>query len=669
MFELMVATVMSIKHIIITIGILLIVILVYLQSKIINMGRRIEELNKVKKKLNDKIEERLIGEERAKTYHMENELKIQNSYEELSAVYSQLAAAEEELRAQYDELLNRERELRNSEERYKLALEITNDGILEWEIGTDRYFVSDRWHTILNCDKSNNDSFLIYLKKIVHIQDMPNILRAYIKHAKNKEETFKSEFRLKTFDGGYKWIYFKGKLIRDDDKKPLKLIGSLTDISERIEFQEKIRFLANYDMLTNLPNKALFFNTLDRELKNSKENNTKGAVIAIDLDEFKIINDTLGHAVGDKVLIEVSNILREVTNNEYLISRIGGDEYIILINKFEDINEITSICRKLGEVIKAPLFIEDKEIYTRLSMGIAIFPYNGMDRETIFKNVDTALYESKRSGKNKFTFFDKELGENIMRRDRIEKGLREALENDGLHLVYQPKIDINNNRIAGFEALLRWSSEELGAVSPMEFIEVAEERGLIGKIGNWVIERATIQNKKWKKQGFEYGTISVNVSPKQIQSEDFIQKIEEIIKDCDVCPTLLEIEITENSLMKEFNYNVKVLKQLRERNINISLDDFGTGYSSLSYLKELPINILKIDKSFIDDIENDNNKMSIVDGIIQLAHKINLEVVAEGVENEEQLTILKELNCDIIQGYFFSKPISSEEIENKYFRG
>ncbi|WBW98637.1 sensor domain-containing protein [Oceanirhabdus sp. W0125-5] len=780
MFGLAVTAFMSIKHIIITMGILLIVILGYLGYRLLSMRRQIEEINSVKEKLNDEIQERLLAESRAMkfadiikysddaiigkdingyitswnygaeviygwrkeevigkyisilytedreceineitekiksgnkvknlkakrkrkddseiyvsltvspvkdgtgeiigtssisrdiTYHMESELKIQESYEELSAVYSQLAAADEELRAQYDELLDREKELRNSEERYKLALEVTNDGILEWDINTDRYFVSDRWHTILNCDNSYNESFVEYLKKIVHKDDMKTILRAYFKHIKDREEIFKSEFRLRTSDGVYKWTYFKGKMIKDNEGKPFKFIGSLTDISERMEFQEKIRFLANYDTLTNLPNKALFFNTLDRELKNSNENNTKGAVIAIDLDEFKIINDTLGHAVGDKVLIEVANILRKVTNNDYLISRTGGDEYVILINKFEDINEITSICRNLGEVMKKPLSIEDKEIYTRLSIGIAVFPDNGCDRETIFKNVDTALYASKRGGRNRYTFFDKDLGDNIIRRDKIEKGLREALENDGLHLVYQPKIDINNNKIAGFEALLRWHSEELGFVSPLEFIDVAEERGLICKIGNWVIEKATKQNNDWKKRGFEYGSISVNVSPKQIQGENFIEEVEKIITDCEVCPTLLEVEITENSLMKEFDNNVKVLKQLRERRINISLDDFGTGYSSLSYLKELPINILKIDKSFIDDIEHDLNKKAIVDGIIQLAHKINLDVVAEGVENEEQLIILKELNCDIIQGYFFSKPISPEEVESKYFNG
>lgn len=601
------------------------------------------------------------------TEHVENQRKIQSSYEELSAVYSQLAAAEEELRAQYDELLNREMELRNSEERYKLALEVANDGIVEWDILKDTFFLSDKWHKTLDIGNKNT-GFLKHLKSIVHKDDMVKIIHSYKNHSRNSEEMFKCEFRLKNEDGSYRWIYFKGKMIRNEKRKrPIKFIGSLTDISARVEYQEKIKYLANYDHLTGLPNKEAFFKSLERGIKNGKDGEVKGAVIAIDLDEFKIINDTLGHAAGDKVLIGVTDILKEITNNEHFLSRIGGDEYVILMDNVDNLNKVVNICRELVKINERPIKINEKDIYTAISVGVAIYPDNGIDKETIFKNVDTALYESKKRGKNRCTFFDKTLSENIMRRDKLEKGLREALDKDELMLAYQPKVDINDESVHGFEALIRWKHNELGWVSPVEFIEVAEERGLIGKVGNWVIEQAAKQHKLWKEKDFKYKSISINISPKQMQNEKFLNDVKQIIDKYEIEPNSLEFEITENTLMEDFKNNIEVLKDIRENEVEISLDDFGTGYSSLSYLKELPIDILKIDKSFIDDIENNSQRRDIVDGIIQLAHKIKLVVVAEGVENHEQLEILKELKCDLVQGYYFSKPVSSAEIEEKYF--
>jgi EAL domain-containing protein (putative c-di-GMP-specific phosphodiesterase class I) len=301
-------------------------------------------------------------------------------------------------------------------------------------------------------------------------------------------------------------------------------------------------------------------------------------------------------------------------------------------------------------------------------MGITVFPDDGVETSILLKNADTAMYSAKYNGKAKYSFFNKSMSEVVVRRVEIEKGLRRALQNNELEIYYQPQIDIINNKIKGFEALLRWTSSELGGISPAEFIPVAEQSGLIIPMGDWLIKTVYLQNNLWKSKGYLYDTIAINLSAIQLQNDKFEETLKNIIAETKINPRFVELEITESILMKDFDNSVKLLTEIRDLGINIALDDFGTGYSSLSYLKQLPINTLKIDKSFIDNIVTNERERAIVDGIIQLAQKIDLDVIAEGVETKEQIKLLQSMGCNQIQGYYFSKPLPANEIEEKFLK-
>ncbi|MBK5241995.1 EAL domain-containing protein [Clostridium sp.] len=593
--------------------------------------------------------------------------KLKGNYEEIQATYEQLIAAEEELRAQYDELHEKQAMIEKSEERYKLALEGSNDAIWEVDLTTKVFFASDKFSDITGYDKDTIIS-LQNLMDIVVEEDKEIAISDFKNHIKGKTLHYLSKIKIMFNGGGDKWILIRGKCLRNNIGIATKISGSVTDISAQKNYEEKINKLEYYDILTGIPNRRLFVNTLKSEIIKVKYKQTKMAVLFIDLDNFKEINDTLGHDYGDELLKKVAIIIKASIKEDDLVSRVGGDEFFILMKDVQNYSDVSEHCQKIQGLLNCGINIDSKHVYSSASIGIAVFPQDGKSSSALLRSADTAMYNSKYNGKSKYCYFNKYMSEDVVRRVEIEKGLRRALERNELEIYYQPQIDIINNKIKGFEALLRWESPELGKVSPMEFIPIAEQSGLIISMGEWIIKTVYLQNNAWKNKGYVYDTIAINVSSIQLEDDKFEETLKKLIAETNVNPRFVELEITESILVKNFEKSVKLLTVIRDLGIKIALDDFGTGYSSLSYLKLLPINTLKIDKSFIDNIVTNEREKAIVDGIIQLAQKIGLEVIAEGAESKEQIELLQSMGCNQIQGYYYSKPLSSSEIEEKFLK-
>jgi diguanylate cyclase (GGDEF)-like protein/PAS domain S-box-containing protein len=593
--------------------------------------------------------------------------ELKENYQQIQATHEQLIAAEEELRAQYDELNEKQAIIEKSEERYKLALEGSNDAIWEVDLMTKVFFSSNKFNDITGYDKDTIVS-LDDLMSLVVEEDKKIALSDFKNHVSGKTLYYQSKVKIMYNGGGEKWILIRGKCLRNRKGVATKISGSVTDISAQKNYEEKINKLEYYDILTEIPNRRLFVNTLKSEIIKAKGKQTRIAVLFIDLDNFKEINDTLGHDYGDELLKNVAISIKESIKKGDLVSRVGGDEFFILMKDVQDYSDISNLCEKLQDLLNCEISIENKDVYTSASIGISVFPQDGKSSSALLRSADTAMYNAKYNGKSKYCYFNKSMSEEVVRRVEIEKGLRLALERNELEIYYQPQIDIINNKVKGFEALLRWESPELGKVSPVEFIPIAEQSGLIIPMGEWIIKTVYIQNNAWKNKGYIYDTIAINLSSIQLENDGFEETLKKLIVETNVNPRFVELEITESILLKNFEKSVKLLTVIRDLGINIALDDFGTGYSSLSYLKELPINTLKIDKSFIDNIVTNEREKAIVDGIIQLAQKIGLDVIAEGAETKGQIDLLQSMGCNQIQGYYYSQPLPSSEIEEKFLK-
>lgn len=584
------------------------------------------------------------------------------SYEELTSIYEELAATEEELRAQYEDLQVNEEYLRKSEEKYKLALEGANDVIWEWDSETKVFYVSDKWRDIVGGLPSEQLSVKKFMQ-LVHSEDAETVMSNIKEHITQNTEFYKSEFRIKGKDNNYKWILARGKALRNRQGKIIKVAGSITDISERKEIENQVKYMAYYDMLTKLPNRSIFMERLNTELHRAKKRAMAGAVMFIDLDNFKNVNDTLGHDFGDELLEQIAKKVQCITKKNNLLCRFGGDEFLVLQPNIKDKQEVVSFTKEILDIFQSPFLVKDKLIYSTASIGISVYPEDGESTSVLLKNADTAMYKAKSLGKNSYAFFNHEMYHGLERKIKIQSIMRQALIDNSFELYYQPQVDVKYKTITGFEALLRLYSKEMGFISPMEFIPIAEESGIIKEIGAWCLRSACLKNKEWRDKGYTFESIAVNISAVQFEQSNFIEMIKNVLSEVELKPEFLEIEITETVLMQSLEKNIEILEKLREIGIKIALDDFGTGYSSLSYLRRLPIHTLKIDKSFIDEISSSPKEQAIADGIIQLAHQMELEVVAEGVENQYQLELLEKKSCDKVQGYLFSKPLPAADAE------
>jgi diguanylate cyclase (GGDEF)-like protein/PAS domain S-box-containing protein len=436
--------------------------------------------------------------------------------------------------------------------------------------------------------------------------------------------------------------------------------GVLRDITERKQTEERLKYLAHYDAVTGLPNRVLFMDRLNQTLARYPWHSRGAAVAFLDLDRFKPINDTLGHEAGDALLKEVAQRLTHCLRAGDTVGRMGGDEFTIILADLAQPDDVLGLCQTIITSLSAPFVIGGRELFVTASIGVSVFPVDGQDCDTLLKNADAAMYRAKEQGRNNCQLYSPDMNAKALTHLEMQSNLRQALERKQLLLHYQPVIDLQTDRIIGMEALVRWQHPEKGLVHPAEFIPMAEETGLIAPIGEWVLREACRQMKAWQTAGLPIQRVSVNLSARQFQQPTLVGMLKGIMHEAGIDPHTLELELTE-SMMQHQDRAIRVLEELHALGVQIAIDDFGTGYSSLNYLKRFPIQRLKIDRSFVNDITKDPNDAAIVTAIVTLAHSLRLSVVAEGVESQEQLDFLLALHCDEIQGYLFSRPLSASD--------
>ena len=468
---------------------------------------------------------------------------------------------------------------------------------------------------------------------------------------------YDEEFRILWPDGTLRWVHERAFPVRESTGAVHRIAGITVDITERKRVEERLTYLAHYDHLSGLPNRVLFQDRLEQSLAQSQRETWVTAVMFIDLDRFKVINDTLGHSAGDKLVLAVARRLSHLVRSGDTVSRLGGDEFALILQNLSKGQDAAIVAQKVLESLAEPFDVEGHEIFVTASIGITLYPSDSEIPEALLKNADSAMYRAKQAGRNNFQYYTTEMnarsGENL----HLENSLRRALERREFTLHYQPKADLRSGRIIGVEALMRWQHPEFGMVSPGKFIPLLEETGLIVPSGEWVVRAACAQLRVWEDSGIKVVPVSVNLSGRQFQHQDLVRSIMDIISESGVEPGLIELELTESSLMSNPDDANRILLSLKEFGVRISVDDFGTGYSSLAYLKRFPIDALKIDRSFVQDIISDHEDAAIVRAIISLAHSLKLTVIAEGVETEEQLAFLVTNGCDQVQGYLLSVPL------------
>jgi len=450
-----------------------------------------------------------------------------------------------------------------------------------------------------------------------------------------------------------------------ETEKGIFFSSILRDITERKASEDKINDLVYLDPLTGLPNRRLFNDRLDSLLRQADERGLNFSLFYMDLDNFKMINDRFGHSIGDLFLQSVASRLEGQITPKDTLSRLGGDEFILLLPNTE-YNKAADRAQELIDALNAPFRFENEEIFTSVSVGISMFPFDGADSETLVKNADIAMYQAKEGGKNAFQFFTREMNETIDRKSKLATGLRKGLEHGEFTIHYQPQISLKTEQIIGVEALLRWNHPEWGMISPAEFIPIAEETGSITKIGEFVLEEACRQNKYWQDIGLAPFRVAVNISARQFAQRDLTEIVSTVLKKTGLAAQYLELELTE-TIIQNADSAITTMEELAALGVHLSIDDFGTGYSSLSYLKLFPIDSLKIDQHFTRNIKSDSKDAALVKTIIRMAHDLELNVIAEGVETEEQLEFLKSEQCNQAQGYYFNRPLPAQEIEDIYY--
>ncbi len=448
--------------------------------------------------------------------------------------------------------------------------------------------------------------------------------------------------------------------IRDVQGHLQQYVGLFTDITEHKQAEEKLRYQAYHDPLTGLPNRLMYTEHLDMALPQAERREQMCGVMMLDLDHFKNVNDTFGHECGDKLLILVAQRLRECIRKEDTLARLGGDEFTFLLSLVDDLKDVARVAEKILAAFTRPLTIDGRDLFITPSIGICLFPGDGEDAETLLKNADAAMYRAKAGGRNAYQFYTADMNAQAQERMSLENDLRRAQENGELEMYYQPKVAAKDGRIVAAEALIRWHHPTRGDVPPSEFIPLAEENGLILPIGEWLLNEVCRQIRRWRDDGLAVPCIAVNLSGRQFQRQNLPDLLAQAIADAGIEPGGLELELTEGTIMSNAETNIEMLVLLKRMGMSLAIDDFGTGYSSLSYLKRFPVDVLKVDYSFVRDIATDANSAELVRGVIGMAHGLKLEVVAEGVETPEQLAFLRLHQCDLIQGFLFSKAVPAD---------
>ncbi|MFG0264849.1 MAG: EAL domain-containing protein [Rhodopirellula sp. JB055] len=548
--------------------------------------------------------------------------------------------------------------LQQSEERYALTARGTNDGMWDWNLVTGELYLSPRWRSMVGLEGSSWTPHGSEWMDLIHHEDRRRVQLDLEAHLCGETDHFETELRMQDGKQTYRWMLCRGLAVKDVHGTAYRIAGSLTDITEG-----KVA-----DALTGLPNRMLFNDRVQRSVDHQSRNpQNRFAVIFMDVDDFKLVNDHFGHDAGDDFLVSIASRLdTSLRKSDAIIARMGGDEFAVLLENIRHVDEAVAVAMRLHEKMRSPFPVGDREILTQASMGIAVSefdPESGKPQATaeeLLVRADTAMYFAKNQSELPYAIFnDDMLAENML---RLELGsqLRHALERDELTLLYQPMVQLCDGTTAGFEALLRWEHPEHGTVSPNMFIPIAESNGLIVEIGKWVLRRSCQQAKRWQAEFGRPIMISVNVSVRQLSASGFVEAVTETLEETQLQPECLKLEVTESLLMQDPESTIELLHELRRIGLTIGIDDFGTGYSSLSYLHRMPLDILKVDRSFVDSMFDSEKNAALIRSILALANSLELNVVAEGVETQAQLRRLQDLGCHFVQGFFFSHPLKPE---------
>jgi diguanylate cyclase (GGDEF)-like protein/PAS domain S-box-containing protein len=552
--------------------------------------------------------------------------------------------------------------LRESQERYALAVNGAKDGLWDWDLDSNRIYFSQRWKSMLGFeDPEIGEDPEEWLGRI-HPDDRPVVQVAISAHLAGQAPDFESEHRMLHRDGSYRWVLSRGLAVRNGSCEAHRMAGSQSDITARKTAEERLLHDAFHDPLTGLPNRALFMDRLGMAIAHAQRRlSYTYAVLFIDLDRFKNVNDSLGHSVGDELLIAVARRLESCLRPGDTVARLGGDEFTILLDEVADVDNAVQVAQRMHREMARPFRVQGHEVFVTLSLGITVGAGGDYDRpEDVLRDADTAMYGAKSSGKSRDAIFDHDMHERAVALLKLETDLRRAVERSEFEIYYQPIISLANGKIAAFEALLRWRHPGRGLLRPDSFVSVAEDTGLIVPIGWWVLWEACTQLAKWQalSGSCEHLAVTVNLSGKQFMQADLVTRIAEILRQTRIRPGSLRLEMTESTIMEQGEDAVAKLLALRGFGVKLYIDDFGTGYSSLSYLHRLPVDALKIDRSFISEMDSGDDRSEIVGTIVTLARILHMDVAAEGIETAEQVSRLRALSCHYGQGYFFSEPLA-----------
>jgi diguanylate cyclase (GGDEF)-like protein/PAS domain S-box-containing protein len=558
--------------------------------------------------------------------------------------------------------------LHNSEARFRQIAENISECIVVWDYMNRLVsYISPAYERIsgYTCDSFYKEpaSWI----NIIHEDDRENVLRTISPKVIREREDL--QYRITRIDGSQRWIRNQMVSVRDKNGRIYRLISILEDITERKHNEEELIYLAYHDILTGLPNRRAFFERFHEMILQARREfpEKNKALFFIDVDRFKNINDTMGHQTGDMLLREIPKRIKKCLRGSDYIFHLGGDEFTVILYGISEDIDAAVVARKILTEFSAPFLVRGAELFLGLSLGISIYPKDGNNADVLMKNADIAMHNAKLTG-NTYSFFDEEMNSQAVEKLNIENGIRGALEKKQFTLHYQPIVDITG-RIAGMEALIRWNHPELGSIAPDRFIPIAESTGHIIDIGRWTLSEACSRIKSWRDSGHTGIRVAVNLSAQHLMQDSLIDDIENVLRKYDIPASSLELEITESSVMRNPDLAVTRISRLSELGISFSIDDFGTGYSSLSYLKKFKITNLKVDRSFVKDINIDQNNTEIIRAIIAMAHNLRLKVVAEGIETDEQMHFLRTLNCDFMQGYLFSRPLAPDLITELLIKG
>jgi len=584
----------------------------------------------------------------------------------------ELEAQTDALQGEIVERKRAEQALRASQERYALAARGANDGLWDWNLMTNVVYFSDRWKSMLGYEPEQIGKSVDEWFGRVHAEDIEQLRSEISAHLEGATPHLQSEHRILHKDGIYRWVLNRGIAVRDESGKAYRMAGWQSDITARKRAEEQLVHDAFHDALTGLPNRPLFMDRLGRSINQSKRRSDyMFAVVFLDLDRFKIVNDSLGHLTGDQLLVKLARRLETCLRVVDTVARIGGDEFAILLDDITGAEDAKMVAERIQAELAQSFDLDGQEVFTTASIGIALSTRRYDREEDVLRDADAAMYRAKSRGRARYELFDAEMHADVVAQLELETGLRGALARQEFSVHYQPILLLRTGRIVGFEALVRWRHPRRGLVYPLDFISVAEDTGLIIPMGHWILNEACRQLRSWQRRFApdHPWSMSVNLSARQFTEPDLVKTVKTVLTDTELDPRSLKLEITESMVMENIESATGILRKLKDMHVGLHLDDFGQGYSSLSYLHNFPIDALKVDRAFVGGMNVDDENVDIVRSIIALAHNLKIDVIAEGIETTAQLERLKTLNCQYGQGFLFAKPLPAEALEPMLTQG